>query len=113
MPEVSVGGLTVLAILHREGDRTLSQLAAAERVQPPSMTRTVGCLEEDGMVERHPHPTDGRQTLIRLSTAGKAALLADRKRRDEWLTKRLRELTPDERALLRQAAPILDRLSQS
>ncbi len=110
---VSIGGISVLALLFREGERTLGQLAAAERVQPPSMTRTVNCLEQDGLVERSPHPTDGRQVVVRLSDAGRDLVLAERRRRDAWLAQRLAELTPEERGLLRQAAPILDRLSQS
>ncbi|WP_240917094.1 MarR family transcriptional regulator [Nocardioides sp. HDW12B] len=110
---VSVGGLSVLARLFRDGQSSIGQLAAAERVQPPSMTRTVSCLEAEGLVERAPHPTDGRQVIIRLSEAGEAVLVAERRRRDAWLMPRLRELTPDERALLRQAAPILERLSNS
>ncbi len=112
-PAVSIGGISVLGHLFREGERTLGQLAAAERVQPPSMTRTVNCLEQDGLVERTPHPTDGRQVVVRLSDAGRALVLAERRRRDLWLAKRLAELTPDERTLLRQAAPILDRLSKA
>jgi DNA-binding MarR family transcriptional regulator len=112
-PQVSVGGIAVLALLYRDGDRTIGQLAAAERVQPPSMTRTVTCLERDGLVERLHNPDDGRQVVIRLSPAGHDALMADRRRRDAWLNNRLRELTPDDRALLRAAAPILERLSNS
>jgi DNA-binding MarR family transcriptional regulator len=77
------------------------------------MTRTVNCLVQDGLVERTPHPTDGRQVVVRLSDAGRDLVLAERRRRDAWLAKRLSELTPDERRLLRQAAPILDRLSQA
>ncbi len=110
---VSVGGLSVLARLFRDGESTVGQLAAAERVQPPSMTRTVSCLETEGLVQRAPHPTDGRQVIIRLSGAGETVLAAERRRRDAWLTRRLRDLTADERALLRQAAPILERLSNS
>ena len=110
---VSVGGLAVMALLHREGDRTIGQLANAERVQPPSMTRTVSCLESDGFVERCPHPTDGRQVVVRLSDKGRELLAAERRRRDAWLTRRLRELTAEERAVLRQAAPILEKLSNS
>jgi len=112
-PQVSVGGIAVLALLYRDGDRTIGQLAAAERVQPPSMTRTVTCLERDGLVERLHTPDDGRQVVIRLSPAGHDALMADRRRRDAWLNKRLRELTPEDRAVLRAAAPILERLSNS
>jgi DNA-binding MarR family transcriptional regulator len=110
---VSVGGVAVLALLYREGERTIGQLATAERVQPPSMTRTVSCLEAEGYVERRPHPTDGRQILITLSDKGRELLAAERRRRDAWLTCRLRELTADERALLRQAAPILEKLSNA
>ena len=110
---VSVGGVAVLALLYREGDRTVGQLATAERVQPPSMTRTVTCLEAEGYVERFPHPTDGRQVLVRLSDQGRELLAAERRRRDAWLTRRMRELSADERAVLRQAAPILEKLSNS
>jgi DNA-binding MarR family transcriptional regulator len=77
------------------------------------MTRTVNCLEQEGLVERTAHPTDGRQVVVRLSDEGRALVLAERRRRDLWLAKRLAELTPDERTLLRQAAPILDRLSKA
>lgn len=110
---VSAGGLAVLAQLSREGDRTVGQLAETERVRPPSMTRTVTCLEEDGLVERLPHPDDGRQVLVRLAGAGADLLAAERRRRDAWLACRLRELSPEERAVLRRAAPILERLSNA
>ena len=110
---VSVGGVAVLALLYREGERTVGQLASAERVQPPSMTRTVSCLEADGYVERFAHPTDGRQVLVRLSDKGRDLLAAERRRRDAWLACRLRELTAEERAVLRQAAPILEKLSNA
>jgi DNA-binding MarR family transcriptional regulator len=108
---ISTTGLAVLGLLLREGDHTIGQLAHAERVQPPSMTRTVRCLEELGYAERRPHPTDGRQVVVHLSEAGRELVLAERRRRDAWLARRLRELTPDERAVLREAAPILERLS--
>jgi DNA-binding MarR family transcriptional regulator len=110
---VSFGALAVLGLLRREGDQTIGQLAAAERVRPPSMTRTVSCLEADGLVERRPHPTDGRQVLITPTGKGEELLAAERRRRDAWLARRLRELTPDERTALRQAAPILERLSNA
>ena len=110
---VSFGAVAVLGLLRREGDQTIGQLAAAERVRPPSMTRTVSCLEDAGLVERRAHPTDGRQVLISLTDKGQELLAAERRRRDAWLARRLRELTPDERAALRQAAPILERLSNS
>ncbi|WP_240641448.1 MarR family winged helix-turn-helix transcriptional regulator [Nocardioides ferulae] len=110
--ELSMNAMAVLGALHRSGDLTLGELAAHERVQPPSMTRMVNALEEGGYVARRPHDTDGRQVVVALSDLGRRTLLADRARRDEWLACRLRGLAPDERALLRKAAPLLQRLAQ-
>ena len=109
--ELSLNAMAVLGSLYRNGEMTVGELAAHERVQPPSMTRTVTCLEDGGHVARRPHETDRRQVLVALTDLGRATLLADRRRRDAWLTRRLAELTPDERAVLREAAPILERLS--
>ena len=106
-----VGQLSVLGSLFRNGPSTVGQLAVVERVQPPSMTRTVNCLAEGGYVERRAHETDRRQVVVALSPKGEETLAADRKRRDAWLAQRLRELTPDERHVLRQAAPIIERLA--
>ena len=111
--ELSVGQLSVLGALFRDGPCSIGELAAQERVQPPSMTRTVSCLAEGGYVERGPHPTDGRQVVVSLSEKGEQTLAADRKRRDAWLAQRLRELAPEERAVLRQAAPIIERLAHA
>jgi DNA-binding MarR family transcriptional regulator len=110
--ELSMNSMAVLGALFRHGDQTIGELAALERVKAPSMTRTVNCLEEGGHVVRRPHATDGRQVMVALSDTGRATLLADRRRRDEWLARRLRDLTPEERDVLRRAAPILDRLAQ-
>ena len=108
---LSVASLSALGVLFREGECTVGALAAHERVQPPSMTRTVNCLVEDGYAVRRPHATDGRQVLVDLTEKGREILLADRRRRDAWLAQRLRDLTPDERALLREVAPLLQRLA--
>ena len=108
---LSVAALSALGVLFGEGEMTIGALAAHERVQPPSMTRTVNCLVEEGYVARRANDADGRQVLIDLTEKGREILLADRRRRDVWLARRLRELTTDERDLLRQAAPILQRLA--
>ena len=110
--DLSLSAMAVLGALYRMGDLPVGELAARERVQPPSMTRTINCLEEGGYVTRRPHETDGRQVLVALSELGRETVLADRARRDAWLARRLRELTPEERAVLRRAAPIIDALSQ-
>ena len=109
--QLSVGALSVLGVLLRHGESTVGQLAAHERVQPPSMTRTVNCLVEDGYAVRRPSETDGRSTLIEISEKGRQILLADRRRREAWLARQLKDLTPDERDLLRQVAPIIERLA--
>ena len=112
--DLALGAMAVLGwLFRRDGRLSIGELAQLERVQPPSMTRTVNCLERDGYVVRRPHDTDGRQVVVELSETGRATLLADRARRDAWLAQRLAELTPDERAVLRKAAPILERLSTS
>jgi DNA-binding MarR family transcriptional regulator len=111
--ELSVGQLSVLGALYRDGACSIGELASQERVQPPSMTRTVNCLEEAGYVVRRAHESDRRQVVIELSARGRATLEADRRRRDAWLAQRLRELTPEERSVLRQAAPILERLAHA
>jgi DNA-binding MarR family transcriptional regulator len=111
--ELSVGQLSVLGTLFRDGPSSIGELAAQERVQPPSMTRTVNCLADGGYVERRPHETDGRQVVVALAQKGEQTLAADRRRREAWLAQRLRELTPEEREVLRKAAPILERLAHA
>jgi DNA-binding MarR family transcriptional regulator len=110
--ELSLGAMAVLGCLYRHGELSVGELAAQERVQPPSMTRTVNCLEGGGYVARRPHDTDRRQVVVVLSDLGRETVLADRARRDAWLARKLADLTAEERAVLRRAAPILDQLSQ-
>ena len=110
--DLSLNQLAVLGTLNRRGPLSVGELAAAERVQPPSMTRTVGCLFDLGLVRREPHPSDRRQVVIHLTDEARTVLAKDRARRDAWLARRLVELTPDERRVLRKVAPLLERLAQ-
>jgi DNA-binding MarR family transcriptional regulator len=110
--ELSLGAMSVLGCLYRNGELSAGELAAHERVQPPSMTRTVNCLEDGGYVARKRHATDGRQVVVVLTDLGRRTLLTDRDRRDAWLNLKLKDLTAEERAVLRQAAPILEQLAQ-
>jgi DNA-binding MarR family transcriptional regulator len=110
--DLSIAIMAVLGSLYRHGDLTVGELAGLERVQPPSMTRKVTMLEEGGYVSRRAHETDGRVVVVSLTELGRGRVLADRKRRDEWLARQLRDLTPQERDVLRTAAPILQRLSE-
>ncbi|RJS46182.1 MarR family winged helix-turn-helix transcriptional regulator [Nocardioides cavernaquae] len=109
--ELGLGSLSALGLLFREGPQTVGQLADRERVRPPSMTRTVGCLVDGGYAVRRKNETDGRQVVIEISEAGRVAVVRERGRRDAWLAQRLKELTPEERAVLRQAAPLLERIA--
>lgn len=110
---MTLNQLSVLGVLERHGPMPVGELAAHERVRPPSMTRTVSALEVAGLVTREPHGVDRRVTVVGITEAGKAHTAAERKRRDAWLNHRLRELTPDERATLREALPVLEKLARS
>ncbi len=111
--DLSDAQYAVLAVLDRQGPTTPRDLAAHERVQPPSMTRTVACLLDRGLVTRTDHPADGRQVLVALSDAGRATVRETRRRRDAWLARRLSQLTPGERATLADASEILRRIADS
>lgn len=110
---LTVSQLSALGVLARLGPSSPTQLAAAERVQPPSMTRTVAALEEMGLVRRLAHPSDGRQSVIALSEEGTALIARNRSLRQAWLVERLEELPAAERELLVRAAPILQQLAGS
>ncbi|KQY42825.1 MarR family winged helix-turn-helix transcriptional regulator [Cellulomonas sp. Root137] len=104
---------TVLAWLTKDGPLTPGQLAERERIQPPSMTRTVNGLVELGLVAKSEHPTDGRQVVVTLTDAGVAEVNETRRRRDAWLAERLSKMTKDERTLLADAAELLRRIAAS
>jgi DNA-binding MarR family transcriptional regulator len=98
-------------VLDREGDLTIGELAAIERVKPPSMTRTVNCLVDAGLALRKPHDTDRRQVLVGLTELGGAVLAEDRRRREQWLSRQLEQLELADRQLLARVAPLLDSLA--
>lgn len=104
---------TVLVWLIKQGPMAPGQLAERERIQPPSMTRTVNSLVDLGLVAKSEHPTDGRQVVVSLTDAGVAEVHETRRRRDAWLAGRLGTLTSDERALLVDAAELLRRIASS
>lgn len=103
--------MAVLATLLREGPMSPGDLAEVERVQPPSMTRILQSLQRADMVQRTAHPTDGRQVLYAATQTASAMVQRDRQRRDQWLSRRLQELTPEELHAIEQAIPILNRLA--
>lgn len=105
--------LAALAALERHESMTPGELAEHEKVQPPSMTRVIAVLEERGLVRRAPHATDRRQVVLTVTPEGKDLVQRVRRRREAWLAQRLQELSPEERQVLRAAAPILEKISQS
>ncbi|MDT4913053.1 MAG: hypothetical protein QOC66_2181 [Pseudonocardiales bacterium] len=109
---VTLTQLSAMNTLHKHGPMSAGELANCERVQPPSMTKVLANLEERGLVRRDVHPTDRRQAIIAITESGIELLELERRSRDAWLTRRLATLTPEERALLQRAVPILDKLAQ-
>jgi DNA-binding MarR family transcriptional regulator len=112
-PDLSETQLAALATLERHGAMTPGELAAHEKVQPPSMTRVISVLVESQLVRREPHSSDRRQVMLTATEAGRDLVLKARQRREAWLAQRLNELSPAERTTLRAAAPILEKLSQA
>jgi DNA-binding MarR family transcriptional regulator len=112
-PALSDTQLAALATLERHGAMSPGDLAEHEKVQPPSMTRVIAALVDWGLVTRAPHPTDRRQVILTVTPAGRALVQKVRRRKEAWPAQRLAELSPQERATLREAAPILEKLSQS
>lgn len=102
--------LSALAALERHGPTTPGNLAAIERVRPPSMTRVLNGLVDQGLVSRTAHPTDGRQVVVEVTDEARARLREDRRRREAWLAKRLSTLDAEKRRALRTVVPILEEL---
>src|SRR3954465_13353471 len=111
--DLTFSQLSALTSLQLAGELTPGELADVERVQPPTMTRIVGKLEERGLVARTPHPTDRRQVILAATEQGRAVHAQFERIRDEWLAQRLAERTPDERRTLRRAAEILRQVASA
>lgn len=103
--------MSVLATLTRCGSATPGELARKEHVQPPSMTRIVAMLEAKGLVRREPHPDDRRQVVVTSTEQAAAMLDQSREKRNAWLSALAEGLDEDELAVLRQAAPVLEKLA--
>jgi len=103
--------MSVLGTLARCGSATPGELARKEHVQPPSMTRIVAMLEGKGLVRRDPHPDDRRQVVVRQTEQAEAMLEKSRSLRNAWLAQLVEGLDEKERAVLREAAPVLEKLA--
>jgi DNA-binding MarR family transcriptional regulator len=99
--------LSALSVIVFAGPVTLGDLAAAEQVRPPTMTRIVDALVELGLAAKNRNAADGRSTLITPTPAGKMLLIEGRERRVRTLARQIDALSPGDRATLQQAAEIL------
>jgi DNA-binding MarR family transcriptional regulator len=106
---VSPPRLSALSVVMRAGPITIGDLAAAENVRPPTMTRLVDGLEHDGLVTREPHPDDRRSVRVRVTAKGKRVLTGGRTRRTRSLAEHLRDLAPDDLETLSRATDLLER----
>ena len=109
-PGITPSLLVTLSTIERAGAMTIGELSTVEQVQPPTMTRFVAALVETGLVVREPDPADRRVAWVRATPEGVKLLQRSRKRKDAYLTRRLRDLEPREVAVLDEAADILERL---
>jgi DNA-binding MarR family transcriptional regulator len=104
--------LSVLFHLER-GDRSPGELAAEDRVTPPSMNRTLNGLEQAGFVQRHPVDDDARRVRVSITPAARTLIAETRALRTAWLSQQLEQLTPEERRAVEAATPILRRIAES
>ena len=104
--------VAALATIERHGPLTPSELADIERVKRPTMTRTLGCLERQGLVERTADPADGRSSLVAVNAAGRERLRRLRRRKNAYPARRMRRLPEEDLATLERAAAILDRMRE-
>ena len=109
---LGAGTTAALASIKRDGPLTPSELAEIERVKRPSITRTLACLDRQGLIERTPDPADGRSSLVSISVAGRERLALLRRRKSAYLARRLEALDPEEVATLARAAEILERMRE-
>ena len=100
----------VMSRLEKDTELTAADLARAEGVKPQSMGTVISSLEEMGLVERRPHPSDGRQYLIRLTPKGVSLRKTTRDAKRTWLAQAIAQLDKQEQATLFEAAEILKRL---
>lgn len=116
--DANPGGLNLsqtaaLAGLDEKGGMTTADLARAESMKPQSMSTILASLEREGLVERRPHPTDGRQILFSLTARGVEARRKRSTAKQEWLLAAAAKLGPAERQTLLSAAVLIRGLGGS
>lgn len=110
---VSPGRLSALSVLVFGGPMRLTDLARAEQVKPPTMTRIVAALEDQGLVRRRAATDDARATILEATSRGTKVLKEGRRRRVGRLARALKGLSAEELELLARAAVLAERVSKS
>jgi len=105
--------LSALSVVVFAGPVTLGDLAAAEQVRPPTMTRIVDALAELGLVTKSRNTKDGRSTYITATPAGRSLLMRGRDRRVRALATQIAELKAEQRATLQHATKILKQVIEA
>jgi DNA-binding MarR family transcriptional regulator len=111
--ELGSGQFSALGVLYVHGPLTLTELSEFERVTPPSMTRTVKCLVDAGLVTRTDSTLDGRKIVLSTTDAASEMMTETRKRRDAWLVERVARLSPAQQRTLADATLIMKELADS
>ena len=111
--ELGSGQFSALGVLHMHGPLTLTELSEFERVTPPSMTRTVKCLVDAGLVTRTDSALDGRKVVLSTTEAASEMMTETRKRRDAWLVQRISRLSPEQHRVLADATRIMKEIADS
>jgi DNA-binding MarR family transcriptional regulator len=104
--------LSALSVLVFGGPKTLGELAAAEQVKPPTMSRIVAGLARSRLIAITTDPHDARRMRIRATAKGERLLQKGRQLRIAYLASHLQELPPEELAKVGEAVEILQGLLQ-
>jgi len=109
--DLTASQASALATISRRGPLTVGELAKAEHVSSPMVTKIAKGLEEDGLVTRTADPTDKRVTNLAITKEGERRLERSRSRKNAWLARKLQALSADERAAIESVIPVLERLA--
>lgn len=111
--ELSIAQFQAMARLAQSGPMTTAELARLEAVKPQSMGATIAPLEQDGLVAREPHPTDGRQMLLRLTRKGEDVRNQSKSATRQWLLGSIEQLSSDDQLALAKGLEVIERLAMS
>jgi len=110
---ITASQISALSVIDGSGPLTLGELAAHEQVQPPTITRTVAALEEQGLVLREVDASDRRVSRVTIAPNGRKLLERSRSRKNVYLAQRLRGLSSEDIDVIERAAALLERMSEA